>query len=440
MLPRRVAAQQLLGIAALAVLLALYFPLATNPGWFSHDELQWTAPARGAHLAELPWVAWTALETFQWRPLTFNLWLLASWATRASPVGMHLLWLLLGSGIGALLYSSLRRFGTTRGVAAAAVFAFATNPFAVYVHGWTATLAELLWVGCALGIGRIVVDAAPQARAVPAAAALIATSLALMSKEAALAIAPLLLLAGWLSGGETRWRAAFVGSLLPTLAYLAWRLPVLLFDPRPFDGYAWSLAALPARWIEMQIWPFLVTTFELSGVMRSSVPRLLLATSLAALLAVCLGRASRRLLLVFIVGGTLAMGPALVLLQPYPQYGYAWSIVACISLALVFPRLPAAWRALPLLALLLSGWHGFNVQREMRRVGELERVFTPSLQAHVAGQDRLRLHVDRASDAWIYQRLLVPVERDAVGARATLVADPTLATHRITADGEIVRQ
>jgi hypothetical protein len=435
---RRVAAQQFTGIAALALLLVLYLPLATNPGWFSHDELQWGAPAQVARPSDLPWVAWSAVETFQWRPLTFNLWLLASWATGASPAWMHALWLVLGAGISALLYSLLRAGGTARGVAAAAVFAFAINPFAVYVHGWTATLAELLWVGFALGIGRCVLGVKRDARTLPALAGAIGTGLALMSKEAALAIAPLLLLAWWISAREPRWIASFCGALLPTVAYLGLRLPVLLFDPRPFDGYAWSLGAIPTRWIEMQTWPFLVTTFELVGVMQASGMRLLLATTLAALLAVCIRRASIRLLVVFFVGGILSMGPSLVLLQPYPQYGYAWSALACACLALAWPRSTKPWRAALLLALLLSGWHGFNVQREMRRVGELERGFTPTLRELASQPTPLRLYVENAGDAWIYERLLVPIEGIDTAPRAALVVDPNLATHRIAIDGNIV--
>ena len=351
---------------------------------------------------------------------------------------MHVLWLALGAGIGALLYSLLRGFGTTRAVAVAATFAFATNPYAVYVHGWTATLAELLWVGFTLGLGRIVLATARDARVVPAVAASLGTVLALLSKEAALAIAPLLLLAWGTSGRESRWGAAFVGALLPTVVYLGLRLPALLLEPRPFDGYAWSLGAIPLRWLEMQTWPYLVTTFELVGVMQASGTRLFGAILVAALLAVCVGRASTRLLVVSVAGGILAMGPALVLLQPYPQYGFAWSVLACACLALAWPRLSSSWRALMMLALLLPSWHGFNVQREMRRVGELESVFTPMLRALAVQPGQIRLHVEHAGDRWIYQRLLVPIGGTTTGPRISVVADPTTATHRIANLGGIV--
>src|SRR5690606_7562609 len=170
------------------------------------------------------------------------------------------------------------------GTALAAVVAFAANPFAVYVHGWSATLAELLWLGFGLAIARVVFAQPREARLVPALAALVGTGLALASKEAALAIAPLLALAWWRARRPPRWAAAARAALVPTLAYLALRVSTLLFDPRPSDGYAWSLAALPLRWFEMQAWPYLATSFELGGVHLASWPRLAVASGVAAAL------------------------------------------------------------------------------------------------------------------------------------------------------------
>ena len=42
--------------------------IATNPGYFSHDELGWAVAAGVDRLADLPWVAWSDLAAFQWRP------------------------------------------------------------------------------------------------------------------------------------------------------------------------------------------------------------------------------------------------------------------------------------------------------------------------------------------------------------------------------------
>ena len=53
-------------LAALAVM-ALQWPLVANPGYFSHDELQWAVHATGAA------VDWADIGAFQYRPLTFSL-------------------------------------------------------------------------------------------------------------------------------------------------------------------------------------------------------------------------------------------------------------------------------------------------------------------------------------------------------------------------------
>lgn len=389
------------------VLVALYLPLATNPGWLSHDELQWGRAAQVDRIADLPWVGWTAVDTFQWRPLTFNLWLLAAWLAFDAPVAMHVLWIVLGGAICVLLFLCLRAAGATRALAGVAAAVFALNPYAVYVHGWTATLAELLWVGFGLALVLIVMRVDREARLVPAIAGLVLAGLALLSKEAALALLPLLALASWLSRGERRWLAATLGAALPTLVYLLLRGPLLLFGERPFDSYAWSLAATPVRWSEFMLWPFLVTAFELDGVARASSARIALAAVMALTLFAIAFRAGNRTGIALLLGGGIAIGPALVLLHAYPQYGYAGSLLSVACLALAWPRLVAVARTGLMVATLLAGWHGFNVQREMRRVGEIESCFSPSLRAWLAQRPTSSriLRPQQPSDAWIYERL-----------------------------------
>ena len=80
------------------LLVALQWLLVDNPGYFSHDELEWGARADVAHWRDLPWMGWADVAVLQWRPLTFNLWLLVSHATFGWPQAMHLAWVLMGSG------------------------------------------------------------------------------------------------------------------------------------------------------------------------------------------------------------------------------------------------------------------------------------------------------------------------------------------------------
>ncbi|MEP7098560.1 MAG: hypothetical protein ABI748_12920, partial [Dokdonella sp.] len=83
-------------LVVFACLVVLQLPLVCNPGYFSHDELEWWARASVAGWAQLPWVSWTAVADFQYRPLTFNLWLLLAHGFAAKPYLMHLIVVSLG--------------------------------------------------------------------------------------------------------------------------------------------------------------------------------------------------------------------------------------------------------------------------------------------------------------------------------------------------------
>ncbi len=416
-----------------AFVLAQWLTLG-NPGYFSHDELQW-----GAAAAAVPFdfVDWRDLSAFQYRPLTFNLWLLLSRALFANPAAFHALWLAFGFAVCALLFIAMRRVRIDARVAAIVTAAFALNPFAVYVHGWVATLGELLWTACALSIAICVLGAEKTAWRRPATAAFALTLMALLSKEAALAIAPLLALAWLLSQRERRWAAAFAGSALPTLAYLALRLPVLLHAPRPDGAYSWSLLMIPQRWAEIQAYPFLTTALEMNAVGNASVTRLAFAIVVASLVVWSVLRADLRVAALYLFGGAIAIGPAIVLQAGYPQYGYAFSALACACLGATWPRTTATGRSVLLFALLLSTWHGANVQREMRRVGEIEAVFSPALRELLAETSSDPLILAASRDAWIYRRLTEHLPHAT--QRIVIVTAPAPAGFRIAENGAIAR-
>ena len=55
----------LVALAVFALVLLLQLPLALSPGYFSRDELQWSAIAAQGGAFD-----WHAVQTFQYRPLT----------------------------------------------------------------------------------------------------------------------------------------------------------------------------------------------------------------------------------------------------------------------------------------------------------------------------------------------------------------------------------
>ncbi len=91
----------------LTVLLA-QSPLIFNPGYFSHDELQWAAFA--AQDPERIWREhlWLDVQSFQYRPLTFTVWLWLSKHLFAHPYAFHAVAVAMGAANAALLAALLR--------------------------------------------------------------------------------------------------------------------------------------------------------------------------------------------------------------------------------------------------------------------------------------------------------------------------------------------
>lgn len=393
----------------LLVLLPGQWLLLSNPGWFSHDELSWAARADVPVPRDLPWIAWSDLGSFQYRPLTFNLWLLLAHWLHDSPLLFHGLWVLLGIAIACLLRQTLRRCGVAASTASIAAVTFALNPYAAYVHGWVATLADLLWVGggllLAFWLSGTRVRTAPPWHVFAAG---VATALvALSAKEAGIVLAPLAWLAWWLLRRPRHWLWAALGLSLPTLAYLVLRLDVVLYQPRADDAYAWSMATVPINWAAYHLYALMPAMAEVSASFGASAPRLLLAGALWLAVFATLWRADRRFTAGAVLGGAIALGPVLILETPYNQYAYGASAVVVALVALAWPRLHRLGRVAVLTVALVSTWHGVNMQRLIHRVGELQSRFTPSLREAVAANPGriITVSVDRPGDAWIYARL-----------------------------------
>lgn len=396
---------RLLLVVLLAAVLAQGW-LALNPGYFSHDELQWGSAARVAHWRELPWMAWTEVATFQWRPLTFNSWLLLSWWLFDHPVAFHLLWVVLGSGLAVALVALLLRLGLAPRPAAVAGLVFALNPYAAFTHGWVATLADLLWVAAGLGLAHALLGLRRRGAGAAAvlSASFVLTAAGLMAKEAALAIPALLGLVWWLSGRDRVLGWATLGSGIAAVLYLGLRLPTLL-APGNDEAYALVPAAAPANALAYPLYLLQPSSFEVVALWNASVSRLVVAGALGLAALVLVARRSPRLAAALGLGGLLVLLPVLPLANASNQYAYGFSawVIACLALA--WPRQGRPGRALWLLLALLSTWHGINVQREMRRAGERQAVFQPALAAVLAERNGPVRLQSPAQDEWLYRRL-----------------------------------
>ncbi|MCJ0826541.1 hypothetical protein MQC88_11360 [Luteimonas sp. 50] len=420
--------------------------LIANPGYFSHDELQWAATAGEA--GPIPWFSWGAIDAFQYRPLTFNLWMWLSRQLFAQPQAFHALLVAWGAGNAALLCVLARRFGVAALPAAAGALVFALGPFASYVHGWVGTIGDLAWLGCALLAGLVATRWPRPAVAALAAAAF--SAIGLLAKEAAAAIPALLALAWWFDGRKRHWAAATLASAAVVAAYLALRVGVLLHAPRDGGLYVVSAAHAPLRWLEYQLFAFVPNAFEtFLTLSRGITSRIVVAGVLWLALLAVLWRSRPRLAAIFLLGGIAALAPVLPLGSSWNHYGYGYAAVTTMAVAAAWPRAPRWGRGVIALCALLCLWHGANVMRKMRHAGDVQAVFSPALAEAVAAHAarasgatplRLRVAAEAEDDAWIFERLThdIPSYRGIpIGRRVQLVAGDAPADAVITADGHI---
>lgn len=429
------------GWALLAAIVAMQLPLILNPGYYSHDELQWAAFAdQGVSIRSL----WAQVDAFQYRPVTFSLWVGMSSLMFDRPPLFHGVMVVWG-GLNAVMLARLMvRLGVGAKAAAVGAIVFAMSAFAVQTHGWAGTLADLIWVSCALIVGLFATaDRRPW---LVVAASAILTAIGLLSKESAIVI-PALAALGWLFLGRGRgWGLATIGASIPTAIYLALRLNVILFSPREAANYEWSFALIPLRWLEYQLFPPLATRAAITGLLPGSAtePRVLVAAVLWLALAWTFWRAGARWLCAFLLVGGAALGPVLVLAESANQYGYGFAAVVAGLGAAAWSRVGRGGRIVLVLCAVLSVWHGVNVMRRMHEIGTIQSRFSPAV-ANVledAAAYPVRIRAVDVGQHWIYLRLTHDIPQYhgvPIGDRVQLVAPDAPADYVIAKDGTLSR-
>jgi len=431
-LPAAVLVQAVLVFAA-ALLAQL--PLLLNPGYFSHDELQWAAMAGNGQA-----FSWLAIDTFQFRPLTFNLWMWLSQQLFAQPQAFHTVLVAWGAGNTALLYAIGRGFGVGARPAALGALAFALGPYAAYVHGWVGTLGDLIWLSCAL----LIVLAVQRLRNVVIAVVIAATltAVALLGKEAAFAIPPMLAVAWWFDDRKSTWAAATLAAGAVAAAYLALRWNVLLHAPRVGEQYTLSLAHVPLRWLEYQLFPSIFPLLEtFTTFARGFGVHIVIAGVLWLGLFAALWRAGWRYAAVFVVGGIAALLPVLPMGSSWNHYAYGFAAVASMSVAAAWSHTARWGRVAIALFALLNVLHGANVMRLMYSVGQVQAAFSPALADVVRGHDGVvRLRPAPDAKEWVFKRLTheIPSYRGVlIGDRVQMVGAQEPADYAIQPDGQL---
>ena len=422
-----------LQVFALACLLQL--PLALNPGYYSHDELQWAVYA--ADGAQVPWLD---VSAFQFRPLTFNLWMLLSRALFDTPMLFHAVLVAAGALNAALLFAAGRGFGVPVRAAMAGALVFVLSPYAVYTHGWVGCIADLLWVGCALLLALCVQHTS---RAVLAGfAAALLTTIALLAKEAAFAIPSLLALAWWFDGRKPKWLVAMFASGAVAVIYLGLRIDVLLNAPREGSQYVLSAWHAPLRWLEYQLFPPIVPLQEAITTLHRPLPALIAVVVWLGLLG-ALWQAGRRNVALFLLGGIAALLPVLPLASAWNHYAYGFAALAAMTVAAAWPTASRIGQiAIGVFATLVV-LHGAAVMWRMQQVGRIQSVFSPALAEAVRTRTDagpVVLQLAPGIKPWIVQRLTHDIPRyDGVeiGNRVRLAGDGDAADYIVQPDGQL---
>lgn len=419
----------------LIAMVALQLPLILNPGYFSHDELQWAVFAKTG--TAMPW---RDVHAFQYRPLTFTLWMALSRAFFATPIIFHLVLVAWGTLNALLLYISGRGFGLRPWPAALGALVFVLGPFASFTHGWVGCIGDVLWLSCALLI--CVLVQRTHRRLCAALVAAILTGTALLAKEAAFAIPPLLVLAFWFDGRKQTWLAAMLASTLVATGYLGLRLDALLHTPHEGAQYALSALNLPQRWLEYQLFAPIPPLLESFTTLQRSGPALLAGLLWLALLA-SLWQANRRLTMLFLLGGIAALLPVLPLASSWNHYGYGFAAFTAMAVAAAWPQTSRSGRILIATFALLTLLHGGIVMWRIQQVGRIQAVFSPALASAVAahnGSAPLQLRMAPDAKAWIFLRLTHEIPSYAgvaIGDRVQLTNSATEADYSIEADGQL---
>ena len=398
-------------------------------------------------LANLPWVAWTDLHAFQYRPLTFNLWLILAHAFAAHAVAMHTLFVLLGTLNALLLAACLRQLRVRPAVAAAAAVVFVLSPYAAYTHGWTGTLADLLVVLLALAgaLALIRGEAATAPAPYRAFALAFLAALALLAKESAVVV-PVLWLALAFARQPPRAAIACVApALVVVAAYLAVRVPALWFITPGNEGYAWRLAHVPQRLAEYALFPWLPPLFEIGPSLDKSVLRLIVAAACCGAVALALLWTNWRYAGAWILALGVALAPVLVLPRSFDHYAYLAAAAGIGVIASVWRECARGARWVLVAAAAVASVHGVQIMLRMRQVGEIEQRFHGDLVAELARDTSpLRIVAARSGDQWMLERWIdnVPRYRGVPLVRIETAGAPADAAVVLTMqpDGSLLRR
>lgn len=384
----------------LAVTVLLQLPLILNPGYYNHDELQWASWSVGRAWSEVGWARLGDWDTFQYRPLTFNVWMQLSRWFFETPYLMHAACVAIGTLNALLLWTWMRQLGVAKRTAFIASLVWVLNPYAMHTHGWVGTLADTLWVLFALiaitSVQRIA-DSTLRAHNKQIYALLLSlllTTLALLSKEAALVLPAAFLVAAYRPQYRATQIAALVGSSIAVALYLALRLQPILAGAESSSAYSLANAAPFTRWLEYLIFPSVLERAEPLALLQQTFGlREWGSVLLVSLVTIAVWLRSWRLGLLWLLAPLAALVPVLPLPASLGHYAYAASAVGCVVLAVAAMNLGKFGKWALIVWLIVMSFHGLQIADKMRDAGVIQYALAADVNRLRTQQPDLKLRI-----------------------------------------------
>lgn len=430
-----------LSVLVFAAAVILQLPLIFNPGYFSHDELQWAVWSGVSDFSKLPWLSWVDYQAYQYRPITFNLWLVVSYFLFDLPYLFHTFLVFWGALNAFLLFHIARRLQLSSLMAFGAVMVFVMSPFAMYVHGWVGTMADMLVMSCILAM--ILITMCRPAFSLVLISVFLLTCVALLSKESAVAIPAIFSVIWWFSSYKKQWLVATLVAGVMTVIYLTLRLPVLMQQPEQ-THYTLSYLSPPIRWLEYQLYWVMPNLGEPVALLDLGWKKIVLFAGIIGVFWFVLWQTHRKLALLFLLGSLATLSPVLPIASSSAQYGYlfaAWSVVV-VALAWKYA---SVWRKrFFVLMTCLSVLHGLVIVLMMHHVGQIQAVFSPALAevfVNHRSDEPVLLGFSPRARQWIFRRLthnIKSYQGIEIGDRIKLVEGEVKPDFLIQADGDIL--
>jgi hypothetical protein len=369
-------------LASLGIVLNL--ALIATPGYWSHDEIEWGTRTATRSLAEITWASPLSLDAFHYRPLSIDIWLLASYFFYHSPASMHAFLVALHLINGFLLYGIVQSFTPRRSLAITAFLVFCIFPTATAAVGWVGTIPDLSALFFALCAIWLVCSKAKFARAgrvwrgVHYGLFTLALLLGLMTKEHFLVLPAVIVVIGVLAP-EKRAIDLIAISGLASAAFLAVRWGPLVASP--VGAYATSPANMPRNFVAYFAYPFVWDSIEVHTLFDNT-PGVLLALALlshALLIVLLFKEAGWRA-----AAGYLALfGLSVLVVLPLARQGahYLYASSPLFAVAFGFLLTSQRPRVLAAAALLIAApiAHSLALQQMYWHTGVVQTRFLTSL-------------------------------------------------------------